>query len=363
MIRDDHLYEELKRRIDFQIEESRHLETQAGRFLRIWLLVMGGLLTVGLSLASGRIDPPSPDRTASAESLAEFLPLVGTNLAGLMLVIVAGISILFLGGAIGRIFVTAPLSMLEVLRLSKMEPTPEVSSNIKREFFRELEEEYYIQLQNNEELLEETRNAWERCHSSITEGVKYMAVSGFTIITLFIAYNEIFALLSFVFISQLAFNSLYRISDNIRPYFIVNWTVDRVYLSMIATSAIAFILIENFNSPDILLALPVLLGLAILLFERQLSEDLIKRLLGRTLGFLLIAFFIMLILVIMVPPIALPLYLEAIFILMISIVLASMHLSLPLMTLYVADKSLTFIQESSGLERIRKVVHKYREAP
>lgn len=291
MIEDDHLYDELKRRVDFQIEENRHLESQAGRFLRIWLVVMGGLLTVGLSIASGRINSPSSENTASPESLAEFLPLINENLANLVLLFTLLTSVILLGMSIGAIFFSAPLSCLRVLRLSPMEPNPfiETSDIQDKEFLRDLISEYENQVEENKEMLDEVRENWQLCIESITRGVKYIVVSGFTLIVLFIAYDDLFALLSIILLSYMVGVAIYRKSDNFRPYLVWNGTVDLVHIGMTLIGIVGIILVEYRNGPDFLLLAPAIFVLAILPYLSNLEQELIRRLSGRTLGIFLLS--------------------------------------------------------------------------
>lgn len=198
-------YTELCRRIDHQIDENERLEEQSFFILRTIIATIGVILTA-LSIIVSTNPNIIQDVALSEDSirniskrLTELLPILGEGQTELISLIFLIVFAFFISSSISKIFILVPFHAYNVIDPSILEPSSSATKmevyfkeKINKENVRQsLISDYSEIAEQNRELLEETREEWEKCYTTLRKGTVHFGISLLFILTTMILQNPL----------------------------------------------------------------------------------------------------------------------------------------------------------------------------
>ncbi|UPV75886.1 hypothetical protein M0R89_07460 [Halorussus limi] len=204
----DFLYEEVKRRVDYQIEAHRRFENQASRLLRIVLTAISVTIGVISALASTSGGVSLPNNILQINRLSNqihsAIGFIGESQATLIAILLSISVFLLVSFSISNLFVGVPVFAYKVMNPSTLQPSiegrnvlskhsdPDTDSEERRQVLRE----YKTIIENNEDILSEAKENWEKCYNSLRNGVVTFTASALIFVFSFIYYHAQLASLS-----------------------------------------------------------------------------------------------------------------------------------------------------------------------
>lgn len=185
--------ESARQHLTNQIRANQHIENQAGRLFRIWLTMLGLLVTsasIYFTATNQLTFPvnPSPDIVSLSEQIADSIPLLSRGMTIVLITNVfafgGGVLLLY---ALLNLFFVPPLSALKTYKSKVKEPELGVDEGTTIQ----LTATYLDRIKKNERALNETRKHWDKCHSSLRTGVKALPLSLIPLATAFIDIGPI----------------------------------------------------------------------------------------------------------------------------------------------------------------------------
>lgn len=198
-------YTELCRRIDHQIDENERLEEQSFFILRTIIATIGVILTA-LSIIVSTNPNIIQDVALSEDSirniskrLTELLPILGEGQTELISLIFLIVFAFFISSSISKIFILVPFHAYNVIDPSILEPSSSATKmevyfkeKINKENVRQsLISDYSEIAEQNRELLEETREEWEKCYTTLRKGTVHFGISLLFTLTTMILQNPL----------------------------------------------------------------------------------------------------------------------------------------------------------------------------
>lgn len=198
-------YTELCRRIDHQIDENERLEEQSFFILRTIIATIGVILTA-LSIIVSTNPNIIQDVALSEDSirniskrLTELLPILGEGQTELISMIFLIVFAFFISSSISKIFILVPFHAYNVIDPSILEPSSSATKmevyfkeKINKENVRQsLISDYSEIAEQNRELLEETREEWEKCYTTLRKGTVHFGISLLFTLTTMILQNPL----------------------------------------------------------------------------------------------------------------------------------------------------------------------------
>lgn len=177
-------YEELKRRVDYQIEANRHIEEQAGRVIRL-VLTTFSILFAGVTVlyTTGALDVLiSGIQVQSLESLQSGLESnLSLSLSPDYAVFITSVLVivysLFVSASATKFFYDVPINAYNVLTATVMEPSVDFALRDESSLQKAVTEFQTI-ANKNQKALNTTRGFWEDCYEALKRSVLYGAGAG-----------------------------------------------------------------------------------------------------------------------------------------------------------------------------------------
>lgn len=295
-------YDELRRQSQYQVNEIRHLEEQAGRILRIWLTILG-ILPPSLYVI---VAATSADNVSIPVS-SPHLPKLASELSGTMSIgfITANIlvELLFVFGAVFYVkggialFYTAPSNAISILRSNNEMPgigtLDKDIDDLHTQSRQELIEDLYGNIKDHQPELETKKGHWNTCQNALREGSKFILFASLVTYPLLIDFSPLVALLVFITTSMFVFFYLF---DNlnfekIKSHVYIELHSDVIYWGGVA-SLLLFLAKSSPQKGEIIAFVSLLIFmislLAAFLKGLSLEEDLLLQLFRRSsiIGFL-----------------------------------------------------------------------------
>lgn len=245
----DILYKEVQRQIDYQIEANRWLENQAGRLLRILIALIGILLSVAgrfvLTIYNSEVGFTLVDVEKSASILTNQYNSIGTVEASLIIAILAMSGTLFLYLALLKLFYETPKNAMEIIWSSPIDAGINIGSDTKKidedYYFRNLRkgvvDQYSSKIEQNQQVLEKTRESWEKCHQSIESGIWYFLLMVGAIVPLAVYTDPFLMVVNFLVI-------LAYLGSKILSY--ISWSDTKTYMFRNKYTDISLLLLAIF---------------------------------------------------------------------------------------------------------------------
>jgi hypothetical protein len=336
MVSDDRILAELERRISFQIEEHRHLETLASHIFRIWLMILGGVLTVSIAVASGRVSPAdvdTADTNSQPEELAELTSIINQDLASLILLSMLFLSFCFIVYSMYAIFIRAPFSALDVLRYPNLEPNPQIrSSNLNRQTSTLIHEYEAVALRNASQL-EETRNSWMSCRRALERGIMSIFVSGVSLFTIFITFHKYITVAAYALVIYAAAKLLSKSTYSPSKYVFLDRYVASAHMAMFTISTISLYLMSEDIYTNVAIFLPAIPIFGLMPFLEHYTMEDLQKLSIRTIGIFFISFSFLFTMIFSSPPDT-STYADIMLVTFLCGVISSFYLSLFLVIIY-----------------------------
>lgn len=226
-------YEEVQRQIDYQIEANRWLENQAGRLLRILIALIGILLSVAgrfvINIYNTESNFTLVNVNQSASILVDQYDSIGVAEASLIVALLGISGTVFLYMSAMKLFYETPKYTMEIIWSSPINAGINIgttTNKIEEDYYfrntkKGLVDQYITKIKENQQILERTRENWEKCHQSIRAGILYFLLMAGALVPLAV-FTDAF-LMVFNFLIILAY-----FGNKILTY--VSWSTLRAYL-------------------------------------------------------------------------------------------------------------------------------------
>lgn len=225
----DSQIEELRRRIDYQIEENSRLEDMAGLLLRITLATIGLLVaTAPLFISRESVDSQSIEyllkivvsEINSLYDAYESSGFVGQQQADFIILVLIGAHVFVFFSSVRHLFYNLLRNALDVIEPQVYEPTanfrPPASD-------REILDQYKQVAIQNEKKLIQTRQAWSKCYENLINGLRQFLIAGVIAFVLLILQNPDVTTLVFLAVIGYGFYLGSRELQNLYSTPVLSW--------------------------------------------------------------------------------------------------------------------------------------------
>lgn len=273
--------DEYRRRLDYQIEERRHIERLASGFIRIYMLIMGTLLTVFIAYLSGRLNVPNlpgTDFEQQWQAFSDFIPLLGTESIRIIWYVVEGLAVFLLAIGVFWVFMRSPYHALKSLRYEKYLPNSELNDDSPAfsEDHDSLVNGYEEEVRTNQKHLNRIVASWSSAQQTFQSGLVYSGVSISVLLSTLFYINVYVSIFSVVFMGG-AFGLLYRNNkERFRPLLLWRKGPDTVLIAIVVFGIVAFYFADRHVSGVLLTVYIVFLAAIQVVHARSESRTLIR---------------------------------------------------------------------------------------